>query len=199
MLYSNKGFQLKHDEPAVAENATNVMTSVELLEWAAKQDNFLAGLQDRKAAAAAKRVLLTYGLSLRKAGLFHIADAAWDFSQRANLCYHYAIDSFKLPFLALQASRCFQQCSHEDFTNPDFEKQIFALIDQTYETMAIPGSGKPIDLFYFYRAQLIHFPGTQNLRYIVHVNMTKRRVLEWGAPCPCQSDIPYGECCGLYI
>ena len=174
------------------------MPSVQILKWAAVRDEALpyaCGTRQKQAAAS---VLLSYGLVLRKGGLFKIAQAAWDFAQNANVRHFYEADAWQLSFLALQASRCVHHANY-DPSRAVLDESDLHLINAIYRDMDVPSFENPLDLFYYYRLQLIDFPCAQRSSYVVHVDFCKKTTLEWSAPCPCHSHIPYGECCGLYL
>ncbi len=174
------------------------MTGLQILNWAAVRDEVLPHMGEKEQRQAAASTLLAYGLVLRKGGLFKIAQAAWDFAQNSNVRHFYEADASKLSFLALQASRCVHHANYD----PDhavLEESDLHLINAIYRDMEIPHFDKPLDLFYYHRLQLIDFPCAQRSSYVVHVDFRKKTTLEWSAPCPCHSHIPYGECCGLYL
>lgn len=174
------------------------MSSVQILNWATVQDEVLPYARGTRQKHSAASVLLSYGLVLRKGGLFEIAQAAWDFAQNANVRRFYEIDACQLSFLALQASRCVHHANY-DPGRAVLDESDLHLINAIYRDMDMPNFENPLDLFYYYRLQLIDFPCAQRSSYVVHVDFCKKTTLEWSAPCPCHSHIPYGECCGLYL
>lgn len=189
----------KNIEATVAEGVSVLrMSGQELLQWAVQQDHLLSLRDGDGSEFVAIDILLAYGLSLRKKGLFRIADSAWKFAQESCLGHHYGVSSIALPFWALQVSRCLHYDNVPGVLEQTYKDEIFYLINDTYSSMRVPCFQTPLDLFYFYRAQYINFPGTYERGHVVHVDIRNQRVLDWAAPCPCQSDIPYGECCGLH-